>query len=76
MKRIFMSLAIVAAMFAAASCACNNCCKKSEAADACCENTECCETKCDSTKCADCDKCADCEKACCDSTATDCCKAE
>ena len=70
MKKVFMSLAIVAAMFAAASCACcgNKCAE--EAAP--CENKTCCETKaccdtcaavCDSTKCA-----------ACDSTAADCCK--
>lgn len=76
MKKLLMSLTIVAAMIAVSSCACNNNSKKAEACDACCEKTECCETKCDSAKCAGCDKAAECEKACCDSTATDCCKAE
>lgn len=77
MKRVIMSFAIVAAMFAAASCACNN--NSNEAADPCADcdqKTECCEQKevCDSAKCADCDKAAECDKPCCDSTATDCCK--
>ncbi|MBQ3246182.1 MAG: hypothetical protein IJB06_05645 [Bacteroidales bacterium] len=73
MKKVFMSMAIVAAMFAAASCACNNTPKEAEAAEPCCEQTECC----DSTKCADCTECCDSTKcAGCDSTATDCCKAE
>ncbi|MBQ3612875.1 MAG: hypothetical protein II989_02160 [Bacteroidales bacterium] len=70
MKKVFMSMAIVAAMFAAASCACNNTPKAAETE---CEATECC----DSTKCADCTECCDSTKcAGCDSTATDCCKAE
>ena len=59
MKKVFMAIAIVAAMAAAVACSCNN----SKKAEACCEETatECC---CDSTKCADC------TKHCCDSTAT------
>ena len=62
MKKVFMSLAIVAAMAAAVACSCNN----EKKAEACEETQECC----DSTKCAGCDstKCA--ENACCDSTAT------
>ena len=71
MKKVFMSLAVVAAMFAAASCACNN---NSEKAVECTECTECegCEKAdsccakecCDSTKCAQCDStCVDCNKA-------------
>ncbi len=66
MKKVFMSLAVVAAMFAAASCACNNnsekateCTECTEQADSCCAK-ECC----DSTKCAGCDStCVDCNKA-------------
>ena len=57
MKKVFMSLAIVAAMAAAVACSCNN----EKKADTCCEEAKEC---CDSTKCAGC------EKACCDSTAT------
>ena len=63
MKKVFMSLAIVAAMFAAASCAyCNN---KPAEEPACCES---CEKAC-------CDSCATCDSAACaacDSTAADC----
>ena len=55
MKKVFMALAIVAAMAASVACSCNN----EKKADACCEEAKEC---CDSTKC--------CEKACCDSTAT------
>lgn len=78
MKKLFMTMAVVAAMFAAASCACNNnkaaeaatecteCteCAGCEKEDACCEK-ECCKKECcDSTKCADCDStCVDCKKA-------------
>lgn len=65
MKKVFMSLAIVAAMAAAVACSCNN----EKKAESCCEEAkECCEEAkecCDSTKCAGCD-----HKACCDSTAT------
>ena len=66
-----MSMAVVAAMFAAASCACNN----QKAAEE-CAATECTECEgcqkadscakecCDSTKCAQCDStCVDCNKA-------------
>ena len=80
MKKVFMTLAIVAAMASAVACSCNNN-KKTEG--------ECCGDK---TNCADCDKhpegcdkqcegcdkhCGDCEKQCdststCDSSA--CCK--
>ena len=71
MKKVFMSLAIVAAMFAAASCACcgNKCAEEAAPCcktETCCETKACCDTcaaKCDSTKCA-----------ACDSTAADCCK--
>jgi hypothetical protein len=78
MKKILMSIALVAAMVAASSCCCcNN--KKAQEAPA---------TECSAEKCAGCDKKDDCEKskccsdACqektdckaCDSTATDCCK--
>ena len=48
MKNVFMSLAVVAAMFAAASCACNN---NQKAAD------------CAATECSDCADCAGCDKA-------------
>ena len=74
MKKVFMSLAVVAAMFVAASCACNNntenaaveaateCCgdcKECEKADSCCA-----KSCCDSVKCAGCDStCVDCNKA-------------
>ena len=77
MKKVFMSLAVVAAMFAAASCACNNNsekageCAATECADcAGCDKAEkpcdaSCEKECcDSTKCAQCDStCVDCKKA-------------
>ena len=65
MKKMLMSMAVVAAMFAVASCAC---CNNSEKAAECC-NAECCEACdavkacCDSTKCADCDSTACCNKA-------------
>ncbi len=68
MKKVFMSLAIVAAMFAAASCACCGNKAAEETApcetETCCEDKACCDTctaTCDSTKCA-----------ACDSTAADC----
>lgn len=74
MKKILMSMTVVAAMFALASCACCNECDKK--AEGCCEKTECCEAKCDTkcdAQCADkqgcceqkCDeaKCAACDKA-------------
>ena len=77
MKKIFMSMAVVAAMFAAVSCACNN----NKAAE------ECAATEC--TECTECEGCEkECEKACekecfdsakcaqCDSTCVDCNKAE
>ena len=74
MKKVFMSMAVVAAMFAAASCACNNNKATEEcAATECTECTECegCQKAdscakecCDSTKCAQCDStCVDCDKA-------------
>lgn len=58
MKKVFMSMAIVAAMFAAAACSCGNNSQKAEACEACeaCDST--CTEVCDTTKC------------CCDSTAT------
>ena len=52
MKKVFMSLAVAAAMFAAVSCACNNNSEKAQE----CAGTECAD-------CAGCDKAAD---ACCD----------
>ena len=80
-----MSMAIVAAMLMASSCACNSnsqnesCCKEKkeccEAKKECCEaKKECCEKKaeCDKAKCSDCEK-KECCKPC-DSTVTDCCK--
>ena len=72
MKKVFMSLAVVAAMFAAASCACSNNsekaveCTECEGCDQACEKADsCCATECcDSTKCAQCDStCVDCNKA-------------
>lgn len=87
MKKVFMTLAIVAAMASAVACSCNN----NKKTEGCCEKeaVECCGDK---TNCADCDKhpegcdkqcegcdkhCGDCEKQCdststCDSSA--CCK--
>ena len=54
MKKILMSMTVVAAMFALASCACCiECEKKAEG---------CCEQKCDEAKCAACDKAAECTK--------------
>ena len=74
MKKVFMSLAVVTAMFLAASCACNNntkcaeeaaateCCGECKKAEEC--TKECTEECCDSTKCAGCDStCVDCNKA-------------
>ena len=58
MKKVFMAIAIVAAMAAAVACSCNN----SKKAEACCEET--------ATECCDSTKCAECTKHCCDSTAT------
>ena len=55
MKKVFMAMAIVAAMFAAAACSCGNNSQKAEACEA-CDST--CTEVCDTTKC------------CCDSTAT------
>lgn len=75
MKRVLMSMAIIATMLVAASCACNS----NSQNEACCkEKKECCEKKacCDKKEC--CEKKAECQqKACCkpcDSTSTDCCK--
>ena len=67
MKKIIMSLALVAAMVVAVSCACNNNSGKAQ---------ECAATEC--ADCAGCDKACDkqCDKACCDSTNVDCKKAE
>ena len=78
MKKILMSMTVVAAMFALASCACCNECEKK--AEGCCEKTECCEaekeccgdkTKCgEKAECEGCTKheeakeCGDCAKAC------------
>ena len=79
MKKVFMSMAVVAAMFAAASCACNNNTEKAGecAATECADCTECdkaCEASCDAacdTACVkECDKACDkacdqkCDKAC------------
>ena len=64
MKKVFMSMAIVAAMFAAASCACNNSQPvEAEVAGGCSGN------------CADCaDGCSEELCAACDSTATEVCE--
>ena len=82
-----MSMAIIATMLVAASCACNSnsqnesCCKEKKECcqtKSACEKKECCDKKaeCDKKEC--CEKKADCQqKACCkpcDSTSTDCCK--
>ena len=66
MKKILMSMTVVAAMFALASCACCN--EGEKKAEGCCGKTECCEQKCDEAKCASCDKAAECPKkdACCE----------
>lgn len=89
MKKIIMSLALVAAMVVAVSCACNNNSGKAQE----CAATECsdcagCDKACDKAEpCCDkegcqqdqcCDKACDkqCDKACCDSTNVDCKKAE
>ena len=45
MKKVFMAMAIVAAMFAAAACSCGNNSQKAEACDSTCTEV------CDSTKC-------------------------
>lgn len=66
MKKVFMSLAIVAAMFAASSCACNNNSQPVEDKCSCC--TECEK---DTTKACTAEECA-----ACDSSATCCKKAE
>ncbi|MDY4562800.1 MAG: hypothetical protein SPD85_04245 [Candidatus Cryptobacteroides sp.] len=57
MKKVFMAMATAAVLFAASSCACNNCCKKAEAAEesACTECCDSCKACCDSTACAACD---------------------
>lgn len=78
MKKVFMTMAILAAMFAAASCSCCNNSKNAEkAATECCadcdKKDDCQKECCDSTKCAGCDKQDECCKQC-DSTATDCCQ--
>lgn len=52
MKKVFMSLAVAAAMFAAVSCACNNNSEKAQ--------------ECAGTECADCAGCDKAEDACCD----------
>ena len=71
MKKILMSMTVVAAMFAAASCACCN--EGEKKAEGCCEKTECCQTKCDEAKCASCDKAAECPKkaGCCEQKCAD-----
>lgn len=73
MKKIFMSLAVAAAMFAAVSCACNNNSEKAQE----CAATECADCEgCDKAADACCEKAEGCDKACCDSTNVDCKKAE
>ena len=58
MKKVFMSLAIVAAMFAAASCACNNTPADETAVETAADTTVCCDS------CAACDSvAADCAQA-------------
>ena len=74
---VFMTIAMVAAMVAFASCSCCNnkdkeaCCEKTECCEAkcdtkcdaqCAEKQGCCEQKCDEAKCAACDKAAECTK--------------
>lgn len=61
MKKVFMAMAIVAAMLAAASCACcNNSGENAECATECVEETK---APCDSAKCAACDSTACCPNA-------------
>lgn len=64
MKKVFMSIAVLAIMTAAVSCQCNNSKKAEEPAAA----EECT---------GECDKCEgeECTKACCDSTAAECAEA-
>ena len=65
MKKMLMSMAVVAAMFAVASCAC---CNNSENAA---EVAECCEA-CDSTKaCCDSAACAACDSTACTEVAAE-----
>ena len=64
MKKVFMSFAVVAAMFAVASCACcNNSEKASEAPAECCAACDSTKACCDSTACQACDSTACCKKA-------------
>lgn len=73
MKKVFMSLAMVAFLALASSCCCNNCCKKTEetkAATECCEAEGTCEGKCAEGECA----CTEGECAC--GKGEDCCKAK
>ena len=80
MKKIFMSVAIVAAMMAAVSCGNNNkkaeerpaecteqCCGDctTKAEGECCKD-ECCKGECDKacTDCTECTDCPDCEASC------------
>ena len=70
MKKVFMSMAFVAAMFAAASCACNSNSQAEEAAPV--------EAGCCGGDCADCSEGCESTEQCevCDSTAADCQKAQ
>lgn len=62
MKKVFMSLAVVALMLSAASCACNNNqpaeAEAPEATECCSDCDSCTKACCDSTKCAACDSTA------------------
>ena len=62
MKKVFMSLAVAAAMFAAVSCACNNNSEKAQ--------------ECAGTECADCAGCDKAEEACCDKAGAEGCEKE
>ena len=64
MKKVFMSIAVLAIMTAAVSCQCNNSKKAEEPAAA----EEC------AGECKDCEG-EECTKACCDSTAAECAEA-
>lgn len=66
MKKIILSIAMVAFLAGVSSCTC--CQKKAECAEECnceccekCDSCDCCE-KCDSTKCAECENCECCHE--------------
>lgn len=71
MKKVFMSIAVLAIMTAAVSCQCNNSKKAEEPAAA-----EECAGECNECE-GECNECEgeECTKACCDSTAAECAEA-